>query len=143
MFPCFCSNQISSIMTKTICDTVCEWFAAGRWFSPVSSTNKTDCQDITEILMKVALNWQQGLPLVGLTRERLLWMWYVICVCIINYSHFNHNHYHNNHLTIWGLVLGLWVLWSWYWKFDWNRNKETFYEGQLFRSFLQILSSNG
>jgi hypothetical protein len=33
--------------------------AAGRWFSPgtlVSSTNKTDRHDITEILLKVALN---------------------------------------------------------------------------------------
>jgi hypothetical protein len=32
---------------------------AGRWFSqgtPVSSTNKTDLHDITEILLKVALN---------------------------------------------------------------------------------------
>jgi hypothetical protein len=32
---------------------------AGRWFShgtPVSSTNKTDCHDITEILLKVALS---------------------------------------------------------------------------------------
>jgi hypothetical protein len=29
---------------------------AGWWFSPVSSTNKTDCHDITEILLKVALN---------------------------------------------------------------------------------------
>ena len=29
---------------------------AGRWFSPVSSTNKTDRLDITEILLKVALN---------------------------------------------------------------------------------------
>jgi hypothetical protein len=31
----------------------------GRWFSPstpVSSTNKTDCHDITEILLKVTLN---------------------------------------------------------------------------------------
>jgi hypothetical protein len=31
----------------------------GLWFSsgtPVSSTNKIDCQDITEILLKVALN---------------------------------------------------------------------------------------
>jgi hypothetical protein len=31
----------------------------GQWFSPstaVSSTNKTDCHDITEILLKVALN---------------------------------------------------------------------------------------
>jgi hypothetical protein len=29
---------------------------AGLWFSPVSSTNKTDHHDITEILLKVALN---------------------------------------------------------------------------------------
>jgi hypothetical protein len=29
---------------------------AGWWFSPVSSTNKTDCHDITEILLKVELN---------------------------------------------------------------------------------------
>jgi hypothetical protein len=31
----------------------------GRWFSPgtpVSSTNKTDCHDITEKLLKVELN---------------------------------------------------------------------------------------
>jgi hypothetical protein len=28
----------------------------GWWFSPVSSINKTDCHDITEILLKVALN---------------------------------------------------------------------------------------
>jgi hypothetical protein len=29
---------------------------AGRWFSAVFSTNKTDRHDITEILLKVALN---------------------------------------------------------------------------------------
>jgi len=29
---------------------------SGQWFSPVSSTNKTDRDDITEILLKVALN---------------------------------------------------------------------------------------
>jgi hypothetical protein len=28
----------------------------GQWFSPVSSTIKTDRHDITEILLKVALN---------------------------------------------------------------------------------------
>jgi hypothetical protein len=36
-----------------------QWLATGRWFSPgppVSSTNKTDRNDITEILLKVALN---------------------------------------------------------------------------------------
>jgi len=43
----------------TLCDKVCQWLAAGRWFSPgipVSSTNKTDRHDITEMLLKVALN---------------------------------------------------------------------------------------
>jgi hypothetical protein len=42
-----------------LCDKVCQWLVAGRWFSPgtpVSSTNKTDRHDITEILLKVALN---------------------------------------------------------------------------------------
>ena len=43
----------------TLCDKVCQWLATGRWFfpgSPVSSTNKTDRHDITEILLKMALN---------------------------------------------------------------------------------------
>ena len=43
----------------TLCDKVCQWLATCRWFSlgpPVSSTNKTDRHDITEILLKVALN---------------------------------------------------------------------------------------
>jgi hypothetical protein len=38
---------------------VCQWLAIGRWFSsgpPISSTNETDSHDITEILLKVALN---------------------------------------------------------------------------------------
>ena len=38
----------------TLCDNVCQWLATGLWFSPVSSTNKTDRHDITEILLKVA-----------------------------------------------------------------------------------------
>ena len=41
---------------------------AGRWFSPgtpVSSTNKTDHHDITEILLKVALNILTLTPLVS------------------------------------------------------------------------------
>ena len=43
----------------TSCDKVYQWLATGRWFSPgppVSSTNKTDRHDISEILLKVALN---------------------------------------------------------------------------------------
>ena len=47
------------ILDTTLCDQVCQWLVAGPWFSlgtPVSFTNKTDCNDITEILLKVALN---------------------------------------------------------------------------------------
>jgi hypothetical protein len=36
-----------------LCDEVCHWVSPGP---PVSSTNKTDCHDITEILLKVVLN---------------------------------------------------------------------------------------
>ena len=47
------------VLDTTLCDKVCQWLATGRWFSlctPVSSTNKTDRHDITEILLKVTLN---------------------------------------------------------------------------------------
>ena len=46
-------------LDTTLCDKVCQWLATGRWFSAgntVSSTNKTDHYDITEILLKVALS---------------------------------------------------------------------------------------
>ena len=47
------------VRCTTSYDKVCQWLALGWWFSPgppVSSTNKTDIHDITEILLKVALN---------------------------------------------------------------------------------------
>jgi hypothetical protein len=40
----------------TPCDKVCQWLVTGRWFSPVSSINKTDRHEITEILLKVTLS---------------------------------------------------------------------------------------
>jgi hypothetical protein len=46
-------------LNTTLCHKVCQWLATGQWFSPgtlVSSTNKTDRQDITEIFLKLALN---------------------------------------------------------------------------------------
>jgi hypothetical protein len=48
-----------SVLDTTLCDKVRQLLATGRWFSPgipVSSTNKIDRHDITEILLKVALN---------------------------------------------------------------------------------------
>jgi hypothetical protein len=46
-------------LLDTLCDKVCQWLAIGWWFSPgtpVSSTNITDSHNITEILLKLALN---------------------------------------------------------------------------------------
>jgi hypothetical protein len=43
----------------TLWDKVCQWLATCRGFSPctpVFPTNKTDHNDITEILLKLALN---------------------------------------------------------------------------------------
>jgi len=47
------------VLDTTLCDKVCQLIATGQWFSsgtPVSPTNKTESHDITEILLKVALN---------------------------------------------------------------------------------------
>jgi len=56
-----CNRRLSPLMVwvriplrarcTTLCDEVCQWLPAGRWFSPgtpVSSNNKTDSHDITE-----------------------------------------------------------------------------------------------
>ena len=64
----------------TLSDEICQWLATGRWFSPstqVSSTNKTDRHDITEILLKVALstikqtNKHRSLVYVFIERQQL------------------------------------------------------------------------
>jgi hypothetical protein len=47
------------VLDTTLCDKVWQWIATGRRFSPgtpVSSTNKTGRHDISEIMLKVALN---------------------------------------------------------------------------------------
>jgi hypothetical protein len=56
-----CNRCLSSLdaLDTTLCDKNSQWLAAGRWFSlgsPVSSTNKSDRQDVTAILLKVAFN---------------------------------------------------------------------------------------
>ena len=50
----FCSWRDAS--DTTLCDKVLQLLAAGRYFSPVFPTNKTDHHDITEILLKVPLD---------------------------------------------------------------------------------------
>jgi hypothetical protein len=51
-------NEIR-VRRSTLCDKVVQWLATGWCFSPgtpVSSTNKTDLHDISEILLKAVLN---------------------------------------------------------------------------------------
>jgi len=55
------------LLNTTLCDKVCQCLAASRWFSlgtPVSSTDKTDCYHIAEILLKVALKHHNPNPYV-------------------------------------------------------------------------------
>ena len=52
-------RSLRGVLDTTLFDKVCQGHATDRWFSPgipVSSTNKTDRHDITEMLLKVALN---------------------------------------------------------------------------------------
>jgi hypothetical protein len=56
-----CHKRVMALNWISMC-SFCQWLTAGRWFSPctpVSTINKTDRHDITEIqnvLLKVTLN---------------------------------------------------------------------------------------
>ena len=53
------------VLDTTLCDEVCQWLATGQWSypgTPISSTNKTDRHDITEILLTVALKHHNTNP---------------------------------------------------------------------------------
>ena len=76
--------QDGGFLYTTLCDNVCQCLVAGRWFSPgfpVSSTNKTDCQDITEILLKVALITNENkvfLVQCSCSCSKVLWQYGVV-----------------------------------------------------------------
>ena len=80
-------------MCTTLCDKICQWLPAGRWLSPgpsVSSTNKTDRHNITEILLKVTLdtmhqpiycltsNWLVGFIIFCFYGSFFMYFWTVI-----------------------------------------------------------------
>jgi hypothetical protein len=55
----FKSRSWQGVLDTTLCDKGCQWLETSLWFSHgtrVSSTNNTDRHDITEILLKEALN---------------------------------------------------------------------------------------
>ena len=68
IYNCLCNQCLLPLMLwgwisirvrcTTLYDKACQWLATCQWFSPgtpVSSSNKTDRHDITEILFKVTL----------------------------------------------------------------------------------------
>jgi hypothetical protein len=59
------------VLDTILFNTVCQWLVAGRQFSPVSSTNKTDRHYITEILLNISLT---------LTH----WWWTLITLVVVN-----------------------------------------------------------
>ena len=63
------------LLDTTLCDEGSRWLPADQWFStgtPVSSTNKCDHHDITEILLKVVLNT------ITLTHSCSLFLWEIV-----------------------------------------------------------------
>jgi hypothetical protein len=82
------------VLDVTLCYKVCKWLATGQWFSlstPVSSTNKTDRHDITEILLKMALN---TMPLVSPPGAFIC-----ECVCVFTFlSSTCYLHYKSKHI---------------------------------------------
>jgi hypothetical protein len=92
-FLCLCINVLWVwLPCPTLCDKVCQWLAASRWFSPcllVSSTNKTDRQEITKILVKVVFNTikqkqtKHCLILSASSSFRNMWIVFSHCSCFI------------------------------------------------------------
>ena len=77
---CLSPLALWGVLDTTLCDKVCSWLAAGRWFSPatpVPSTNITDPYDIAEILLKVTLTLSFSLPWFVLL-ARLSLLFYVL-----------------------------------------------------------------
>jgi hypothetical protein len=69
------------VLDTTLCNKVCQWLAAGSWFSsgtPVSSSNESD-HDITEILLKVAFNTHKINPCLFDIPGN--WIYRYLCIC--------------------------------------------------------------
>ena len=124
---------------------ICRWLSACRWFSPgtlVSSTNKTDRHDITEILLKVVLTT------ITLTHQFLLLVFHLLsvknldvkCLCtnlevlldiFICNINFNKGEEVNWSLTFW-LLLRDWTKREWIEsKYDNNLFFDIIYPGNI------------
>ena len=80
----FESRSLGGVLDTTLYHQFCQRLSACRWFipgTPVSSTNKTDRHDKTEILLNVALN-TTNLPLYLFTYQCVHDDVIVIILCI-------------------------------------------------------------
>ena len=114
------------VLDITLCDNVCQKLTTGRCFSPgtpVSSTNKTDSHDITEILLEVALstkktqiNWDFTVDICifhyALLNETWLWTY---TLSILHYQlRFDCGHIHYQLRLDWTYTLSTE---TWLWKY--------------------------
>ena len=89
------------VLDTTLCDKVYRWFAIGLWFSPgtlVSFTNNTDHNDITEILLKVALNTIT----LTLTLYKIIWprlLYYLLIISISDKDYYRNVSYTLNSIS--------------------------------------------
>jgi hypothetical protein len=60
------------VLDTALCDKVCQWVASGRWFSLVSSTNKTDPHHITEIVLNT-ITIKANIKIIYFKTQRFLW----------------------------------------------------------------------
>ena len=91
------------VRCTTLCDKVCQWLAAGWWFSPgtpVSSTNKTDCHNIAEILLKVALNTIKQTNNLLLIQAHVCQSCFYLIICAHDICHMSASLYDDVSLTI-------------------------------------------
>ena len=95
---------------------VCQWLVTGLWFSLctlISSTSKTDCHDIIEILLKVALNTQTPHTILEDRKFVKIMNWdpskqwtkdHKICICCFSSKHVV---WRSKTQTSW---LGIWIM---------------------------------
>jgi hypothetical protein len=95
-----------SIKTRCtiLCDKLCQWLVTGQWFSPgpsISSTNKIDHHDITEILWIVVLNTIK--QTIALQVQWNIYVWILLLNTLrLNFKRLSINYF-----------LFLFVVWNW------------------------------
>jgi hypothetical protein len=123
------------VLDTTLCDKVCKWLATRQWFSqgtPISSTNKTDCHDINEILLKVVLN--------TINQSNLIETWWEFRLYFTIFDNIRHN---SLSLSVWNQVcltqdLRMWFD-IWIHKHT-HRHRKTFTYTMLDWSRISIIS---